>query len=79
MIDYQETFIQVAKMNMVRVLLLLAANFNWQLQQFDVKNISLQGELADKIYMKILSGLPRVWRQIKCKSYKKHSMGSYNP
>ena len=30
-IDYQETFAPVAKMKIVRVLLALAANFNWDL------------------------------------------------
>ncbi|WJZ92580.1 hypothetical protein VitviT2T_011566 [Vitis vinifera] len=37
-IDCQETFAPIAKMNTIRVLLSLAANNNWDLQQFDVKN-----------------------------------------
>ena len=36
-VDYQETFAPVAKMNIVRILLSLAANFDWELQQYDVK------------------------------------------
>ncbi|RVW15991.1 Retrovirus-related Pol polyprotein from transposon RE2 [Vitis vinifera] len=36
-IDYTETFAPVAKINTVRVLLSLAANLDWPLQQFDVK------------------------------------------
>ena len=35
--DYLETFALIAKMNTVRILLSLAANYNWDLQQFDVK------------------------------------------
>nr|KYP74867.1 Retrovirus-related Pol polyprotein from transposon TNT 1-94 [Cajanus cajan] len=37
-VDYQETFAPVAKLNTVRVLLSLAANQDWPLLQFDVKN-----------------------------------------
>ncbi|KAL6347262.1 hypothetical protein AAG906_013698 [Vitis piasezkii] len=35
-IDYQETFAPVAKMNTIRIILSLATNLNWSLQQFDV-------------------------------------------
>jgi len=44
-VDYMETFAPVAKMNRVRVILYLAANYGWNLQQFDVKNAFLHGEI----------------------------------
>jgi hypothetical protein len=44
-IDYLETFAPVAKLNSVRVLLSLAANRDWPLQQLDVKNAYLNGDL----------------------------------
>ena len=51
--DYQETFIPMAKMNSVRILLSLAANMDWALHQFDVKNIFLHGDMKDDVYMDI--------------------------
>ncbi|KAM1324479.1 hypothetical protein PS2_045241 [Malus domestica] len=46
-VDYQETFAPVAKMNTIQVLLSLAANFDWPLKQFDVKNAFLHGDLEE--------------------------------
>ena len=37
-VDYQEIFAPVAKINSIRVLLSLAANYNWPLHQLDIKN-----------------------------------------
>ena len=44
-IDYLETFALVAKMTIVRVLISLAGNLGWKLQQLDVKNAFLHEDL----------------------------------
>ncbi|WVZ24536.1 hypothetical protein V8G54_003080 [Vigna mungo] len=55
-VDYLETFAPVAEMNTIRVILSLAANNDWDLQQFDVKNAFLHGYLEEEIYMELPPG-----------------------
>ncbi|RDY07687.1 hypothetical protein CR513_08168, partial [Mucuna pruriens] len=55
-IDYKKTFSPITKMNMVRVILLLATHFGCNLQQFDVKNVFLHGDLEEEVYMEIPPG-----------------------
>ena len=55
-VDYQETFAPVAKMNSIRVLLSLAANLDWSLHQFDVKNALLHTDLEELVYMDVPLG-----------------------
>ena len=74
--NYPQTFALVTKMNIVRVLLSLAANYNWDLQKFNVKNAFLHGDLEEDIYMEVL---PRFGSDIAtkkvCKLKKKLHMG----
>jgi len=53
MVDYEEKFALVAKMNDIRIILSLSAHFGWELLQFDVKNAFLHGQLEEEVYMEI--------------------------
>ena len=50
-IDYQEAFAPVAKINSIRVLLSLVVNSNSPLHQLDVKNVFLNGDLEEEVFM----------------------------
>ncbi|GKE32503.1 putative RNA-directed DNA polymerase, partial [Tanacetum coccineum] len=41
----------VAKMNTIRIIISIAANQDWPLKQFDVKNAFLNGYLEEEVYM----------------------------
>ena len=55
-IDYTDTFALVAKINTIRILLSLAVNLDWPVQQFDVKSVFLHGDLSKEIYMDLPPG-----------------------
>ena len=55
-VDYQETFALVAKINTIRILISLVVNLDWPLNQYDIKNAFLHGDLKEEICMEIPSG-----------------------
>lgn len=66
-IDYLETFTPVAKLNTVRVLLSLATNLDWPLQQLDIKNALLYGDLKEELYMDAPPGFGEKFGMRVCK------------
>lgn len=50
-IDYEEMFAPVARLDSLRLLLSLAATYDWEIHQIDIKSAYLNGLLDEEIYM----------------------------
>ena len=50
-IDYEETFLPVAMLKSIRILLFIAAHYDYEIWQMDVKTVFLNGNLEEEIYM----------------------------
>ena len=50
-IDYNEVFSPVVKHSSIHILLALAAQYDYELDQFDVKTVFLYDDLKEEIYM----------------------------
>ena len=55
-IDYEETFLPVAMLKCIRILLSIAAHYDYEIWKMDVKTAFLNGNLEEKIYMMQLEG-----------------------
>jgi hypothetical protein len=50
-IDYEETYSPIAKMTIVKTIIVMAVAKGWSLYQMDVKNAFLDGDLQEEVYM----------------------------
>jgi len=50
-VDYDETFSPVAMLKSIRILLAIAAYFDYEIWQMDVKTAFLNGNLSEDVYM----------------------------
>ena len=50
-IDYNETFPPVAKMDSIRLDLVIATSKKWEVHHIDVKCVFINGDLNEEIYM----------------------------
>lgn len=50
-IDYEKTFAPITKMITICRIIALAAQFDWEIIQLDVKSVFLNGDLAKEVYM----------------------------
>lgn len=55
-VDYDETFSPVAMLKSIRILLAIAAHYNYEIWQMDVKTTFLNGNLVEEVYMMQLEG-----------------------
>src|SRR5579862_9353626 len=50
-IDYEETYAPVCRIGSIRVLIALAAYFDWEVHHMDVTSAFLNGDLEETVYM----------------------------
>ena len=78
-IDYGETYVPVARLESIRILLAYASHHNFKLQQMDVKSAFLNGPLSELVYVKQPPGLRIPTSRTMSTSWIRHSMALNKP
>ena len=50
-VDYDETFVSVARYTLIRALISIAAEMGWKIHQMDVKTAFLNGIIQEEVYV----------------------------
>ena len=74
-VDYDETFSPVAKLKSVRIMLAIAAFYDYEIWQMDVKTAFLNGFLKEELYMMQTEGFVDPKNAEKYASSSAQSMG----
>jgi hypothetical protein len=74
-IDYTETFSPMAKMDTIRMVLALAAQYKWTIFQMDVKSAFLNGYVDEEIYVEQPEGFEVLGKEDKVYMLKKALYG----
>jgi len=78
-VNYFKTFSPVVKMATVRVVLALASIHRWTIQQLDVNNAFLHGDLSEDVYMTVPLGVSASGTPKCCKLHKSlYGLKQYN-
>ncbi|GKD15887.1 retrotransposon protein, putative, ty1-copia subclass [Tanacetum coccineum] len=52
-VDYEETFSRVAEIRAIRILIAIAAYYDYDIWQMDVKTVFLNGHLSEEVYIQL--------------------------
>ena len=61
-IDFDETFVPVARLESIRILMAIASHLNFNLYQMDVKSAFLNGMLVEEVYVEQPKGFVDPYR-----------------
>ena len=50
-VDYDETFSHVIKASTIRIVFTIAVSRGWDIQQIDINNVFLNGDLKEEVFM----------------------------
>jgi len=71
-IDYEETFILIARYSSIRSILALATHIGWNIHQMDVKIAFLNVVIEGEVYIEKPEGLIHLIRSLMCEKTGKH-------